>query len=55
MRVVPDTFSAEECEASIKYGVIPRSRWCLIFESEQEAEQVKLFLEELMLEKGWAI
>lgn len=51
MRVVPDNFSTEECEAALRYGSAPfPERWCIVFETEEEAEEARLVLEKLMME-----
>jgi len=50
MKVVPDIFSVKECEEIIRYDQRPFvSRWCIIFESEQEAEEVKNIILKLMV------
>jgi len=48
MRVVPDTFSPTECEDAVKYGTVPHERWCILFESELEAEMAMEALKRLV-------
>lgn len=48
MKVVPDTFDLSEVEPVSAGYLRMLDRWFLIFESQQEAEDVKAILEHLL-------
>lgn len=44
MKVMPAPLGIEETEQVVRCGSIPNQRWLLVFDTEQEAKDVKKFL-----------